>query len=104
MPLTLWCLWIALNVLSAVALVVVFRRRSLNSLPLFLSFLGYCVLQVVVAVVIRSRSATGSWHICVLVWLFYLLLPEEGVDTSKAVVQMPELEPHSQELQRLLQR
>jgi hypothetical protein len=46
----------------------------------------------------------GSWHLCVLVWLFYLLLPESPVSTNEAVVQMSQLEPHSQELQRFFQR
>ena len=46
----------------------------------------------------------SSWHLCVLVWILYLLLPEKPVNTSEAVVQMSALEPHSQELQRFLQR
>ena len=45
----------------------------------------------------------GSWHVCVLVWFVYLLLPEKAVSTSEAVVQMSQLEPTSQELHRLFQ-
>jgi len=46
----------------------------------------------------------GCWHLCVLVWLFYLLLPEKPMNANEVVVQMSQLKPHSHELQRFLQR
>jgi hypothetical protein len=44
-----------------------------------------------------------SWYLCVLVWLFYLLMPEKPAETRQSAVQMSKLEPHSRELQRFFQ-
>jgi hypothetical protein len=45
-----------------------------------------------------------SWHLGVLVWLFYLLTPEKPADSSESARQISKLEPHSRELQRFFQR
>jgi hypothetical protein len=46
----------------------------------------------------------GSWHLSVLVFLFFLLTPDRTLKTSEASLQVLELTPHPQELQRLLRR
>ena len=80
MPVILWCLWIAPNVLCAVALVVAFRRKPHSSRPLLLSFLGYCVLQAVLGVLIRSMSATDFY-----LW-WYLWLPPNALCAVALVI------------------
>ena len=46
---------------------------------------------------------SGAWHLCVLVWLLYILFPEKPMNANEVVVQMSQLEPHSRELQRFFQ-
>ena len=52
-----WYLWIAPNVLCAVALVVALRKRCLETLPWFVILLGYCTLKFLASVSIRSHTA-----------------------------------------------
>jgi len=46
----------------------------------------------------------SAFHICVLVWLIYILLPENSRSLSGNNVQISDLETHLQELQQILRR
>lgn len=46
----------------------------------------------------------SAFHVCALVWLIYILLPEKHRSLSENRVQISELETHLQELQRIVRR
>jgi hypothetical protein len=46
----------------------------------------------------------ATYHCCVLVWMFYLLLPERSAYFTRRALPKHDLEVWNQELQRLLQR
>ena len=45
-----------------------------------------------------------AFHVCVLVWLLYILLPQKKKDSDKTGLQMSDIENHMQELQRMVRR
>ena len=63
MPMYVWYLWIAPNVLCAVALIIGFRRKRLHALPWFFSSLGYFVLQAVAGVAVFHSGITYRWFV-----------------------------------------
>jgi len=46
----------------------------------------------------------AAFHVCVLVWLVYILLPEKKKDFDETGLRPSELESHIQELQRMVRR
>jgi hypothetical protein len=46
----------------------------------------------------------ATYHCCVLIWMFYLLLPERTAYFTRRELPKQDLEVWNQELQRLLQR
>jgi len=104
---------IELCLVLALLLVAHIVGVSLRSLPAGVALgLGICAAGGMAGIVMWGQMKTAfatdiirfaAWHLCVLVWLLYLVLPEKLVNTSEAVAQMSHLEPHSQELQRFYQ-
>ena len=102
-----------LTLVLALLLVAHIVGVSLRSLPAGVALgLGICATGGMAGIVMWGQMKTAfatdiirfaAWHLCVLVWLLYLVLPEKLVNTSEAVAQMSHLEPHSQELQRFYQ-
>src|SRR6266498_2181541 len=45
-----------------------------------------------------------GFHVCALIWLVYLLLPQIAARPSETAVQISDLEAHLQELQRIVRR
>jgi len=45
-----------------------------------------------------------AFHVCVLVWLLYILLPQKKKDSGETGLQMSDFENHMQELQRMVRR
>ena len=103
---------IELSLLLALLLVVHIVGVSLRSLPAGAALgMGITDAGGIAGIAVRGQMKTAfatdiirfcAWHLCVLVWLFYLLMQKEPVDVRQSAMQMSKLEPHSQELQRFL--
>ena len=87
--------WRSLPVGIAVGLGIV-GCVELSAAPLFSVFSHRYVLIDVIRM--------SGFHVCVLVWLFYLLLPERGPKLAGEPLQTANLESWDQELQRMVRR
>jgi len=62
MPFITWYLWIAPNVLCALALVIGLRKKCLKTLPVFFSSLAFQVLQTVVGIALIHSHEAYTWN------------------------------------------